>query len=193
MINNTGAAPLFWYIYRPGRKNSQGDYDGGFNVALYPDHRLVYCRFDEMNQIVDQSVFQLQPEFTAHYLTILESQAWWMGETPLKIRVGGKPQYSCMFGFAGHPLFICEEIDTLALAPFNSLRGMYARRLRMMLECLAEKLYAYGIGLTVDSFVWNWRMIQPINPGMQSMQMVEPLPEQMPMQETEQEYFGVAQ
>ena len=90
MINTAGAAPLFWYIYRPGRKNSQGDYDGGFNVALYPDHRLVYCRFDEMNQIVDQSVFQLQPEFTAHYLTILESQAWWMGETPLKIRVGGK-------------------------------------------------------------------------------------------------------
>ena len=65
MINATGAAPLFWYIYRPTCKNSR-DTDGGFNIALYPDHRLVYSRYNQANQIVDQSAFQLPPEVTAH-------------------------------------------------------------------------------------------------------------------------------
>ena len=41
MIVNTGMAPLFWYIYRPGRV-AAGSEDGGFNVALYPDNTSYY-------------------------------------------------------------------------------------------------------------------------------------------------------
>lgn len=191
MINTAGAAPLFWYIYRPTCRSSR-DTDGGFNIALYPDHTLVYNRYNQVNQIVDQSAFQLPPEVTAKYLTILNSQSWWMGEMPLNISVNGKPQYSCMFGFAGHPLFICDEINTLVLKPFNSQRGMYARRLRMMLESIAEMLYSYGIGLTVESFVWDWRVIQPINPT-PNMQMVEPTSEQMPGSGEQENVYGAAQ
>ena len=48
------------------------------------------------------------------------------------------------------------------LAPFNSQRGMYARRLRNMLECMAEMLYEYGIELGVDRFGWDWQYIRPL-------------------------------
>ena len=191
MINTSGAAPLFWYIYRPSRKGN-GEGDGGFNIALYPDHTLVYSRYNTADQVIDQSAFQLPPEVTATYLTILNSQTWWMGDMPLNIRVNGKPQYSCMFGFAGHPLFICDEINTLVLKPFNSQRGMYARRLRMMLESIAEMLYGFGIGLTVESFVWDWRVIKPITP-VQNTQMVQPTAEQMPIAEAEEDIYRAAQ
>ena len=193
MINTTSAAPLFWYIYRPSRKRANGG-DGGFNVALYPDSTLVYCRYDQADQLLEQSAFQLPADVTENYLTILHSQSWWMSDVPLNVRVTNrKPQYSSMFGFAGHPLFICDEIDTLVLAPFNSQRGMYARRLRMMLECIAEMLYAYGIGLTVNSFVWNWQMIKPFTPMQQNAQMVSPTAAQMPAAETAEDIFDVAQ
>ncbi|MBQ8202534.1 MAG: hypothetical protein IJZ74_12290 [Clostridia bacterium] len=185
MIVNTGMAPLFWYIYRPGRV-AAGSEDGGFNVALYPDNTLTYRRFNGAGQVVDDSTFQLPPDVLGRYMMILESQAWWMGKIPLNIKASGKPQYSCMFGFAGHPMFICDEINTLILAPFNSQRGMYARRLRMMLESIAEMLYDYGIGLTVESFVWNWQMIHPISPlSQQTAQMVQPTAEQMPVADAE--------
>lgn len=190
MINSNAAAPLFWYIYRPSIRRSGND-DGGFNVALYPNHTLVYCRYNRSNQIVEQSTFQLGAEFTEYYLAYLQGQAIWMGEVPLEIGVNGNPQYASMFGFAGHPMFEVDEIDTLVLAPFNSLRGMYARHLRSVLEAISAKLYTYGIGLTVDSFVWDWKKIQPIGPYQQQMQMVEPAPAQMP--EAEDELYDVAQ
>ena len=48
------------------------------------------------------------------------------------------------------------------LAPFNSQRGMYARRLRNMLECMAEMFFDYGIELGVNSFSWDWQYIRPL-------------------------------
>lgn len=190
MIAATKTAPLFWYIYRPGHYVSSED--GGFNVALYGNNTLSYSRFNGAGQVMDECTFQLPPEVLGTYMMILNSQSWWMGKVPLNIRTGGQAQYSCMFGFAGHPMFICEEINTLVQAPFNSQRGMYARRLRMMLESIAEVLYGCGIGLTVDSFVWNWQMIRPINPmNEMSAQLVQPTAEQMPIVE-EDDYGMVA-
>ncbi|MBQ8555885.1 MAG: hypothetical protein IJ438_08440 [Clostridia bacterium] len=189
MIVNTGMAPLFWYIYRPGRSASAED--GGFNVALYGNNTLTYRKFNSLGQIVDDCTFQLPPEVMGRYMMILESQSWWMGKVPLNIKTDGKPQYSCMFGFAGHPMFICDEINTLVLAPFNSQRGMYARRLRMMLESISEMLYSCGLGLTVESFVWNWQMIRPISPmNEHTAQMVQPTAEQMPM--VDEDDYGMA-
>ena len=193
MVNTMGPAPLFCYVFRPGRKRSRNG-DGGFNVALYPDSTLAYCRFNMDNQVVEESWFKVPEEVTDRYLMILQSQSWWLSEQPLHVSVKtGIPAYSCMFGFAGHPLMTVDEIDSLVLRPFNNMRGMYARRLRVMLEFVAELLYSCGMGLTVDSFVWNWQIIQPITPVPQNMQMVQPTAEQMPGAENEDDIYNAAQ
>ena len=162
---NETVAPLFWYLYRPMVVSRRDDNHaaGGFNVALYPDNTLVFCKFDGLNRMVDRCTFQLGPEVIGEYMTILESQSWWMGKLPREIRTDGRASYTCMFGFTrSHPLFACEDINTLVLAPFNSQRGMYARRLRNMLECMAEMFFNYGIELGVNSFSWQWDMISPL-------------------------------
>lgn len=162
---NETVAPLFWYLYTPLTASRRDDNHavGSFNVALYPDHKLVFCKFDGLNQLVDRCTFQLPPEVTGRYMMILDSQSWWMGKLPREIQADGRASSASLFGFTRqHPLFSCEDINTLVLAPFNSQRGMYARRLRGMLECMAEMLYDYGIELGVDKFTWDWQYICPL-------------------------------
>ena len=173
-------APLFWYLFRPHQATRRDDNHaaGGFNVALYPDHTLVFCKFDGLNQLVDRCTFQLPAEVTGRYMMILDSQSWWMGKLPREIKADGRASYTSLFGFTRqHPLFSCEDIDTLVLSPFNSQRGMYARRLRGMLECLSEMLYDYGILMGVDSFDWDWQYIRPLE-HMGGMQQTAPQPMQ---------------
>ena len=162
---NETVAPLFWYLYTPLTASRREDNHavGGFNVALYPDHTLVFCKFNGLNELIDRCTFQLPAEVTGKYMMILESQSWWMGKLPREIKTDGRASYTSMFGFTRqHPLFSCEDINTLVLAPFHSQRGMYARRLRGMLECMAEMLYDYGIELGVDRFAWDWQYISPL-------------------------------
>lgn len=162
---NETVAPLFWYLYRPQAASRRDDNQaaGGFNVALYPNNTLVFSRYDALGQCCEHSTFPLSPEIIGRYMTILESQSWWIGKMHREIRTDGMPSYTCMFGFTRrHPLFSCEDINTLVLAPFNSMRGMYARRLRGMLECMAEMLYECGIELGVDHFSWDWKIIRPL-------------------------------
>ncbi len=162
---NETVAPLFWYLYHPLSASRRDDNHaaGGFNVALYPDHTLVFSKFDGLNRLSERWTFQLPSEVTGRYMMILDSQSWWMGKLPREIRADGRASYASMFGFTRqHPLFACEDINTLVLAPFNSQRGMYARRLRGMLECMSEMLYEYGIELGVDRFAWDWQYIQPL-------------------------------
>ena len=162
---NETVAPLFWYLYRPQVASRRDDNHaaGGFNVALYPDHTQVFSKFDGLNRLSERCTFQLPAEVTGRYMMILESQAWWMGKLPREIRTEGRASYTCLFGFTRqHPLFACEDINTLVLAPFNSQRGMYARRLRTMLECMAEMFFDYGSELGVDKFGWDWQYSRPL-------------------------------
>lgn len=162
---NETVAPLFWYLYAPLTASRRDDNHavGGFNVALYPDYTLVYCVFNGMNELVERDTFQLPAEVAGRYMMILESQSWWMSKLPREIKSNGRAAYVSMFGFTRqHPLFSCEDINTLVLEPFNSRRAMYARRLRGMLECMAEMLYDYGIELSVDDFHWDWNRISPL-------------------------------
>lgn len=162
---NETVAPLFWYLYTPLTAPRRDDNHavGSFNVALYPDHTLVFSKYNGLGQLVERCTFQLPAEVTGRYMLILESQAWWMGKLPREIQADGKATSASLFGFTRqHPLFSCEDINTLVLAPFNSQRGMYARRLRGMLECMAEMLYDYGIELGVDRFRWDWEYIRPL-------------------------------
>ena len=168
---NETVAPLFWYLYTPLTAPRRDDNHavGSFNVALYPDHTLVFCKYNGLGQLVERCTFQLPAEVTGRYMLILESQAWWMGKLPREIQADGKASSASLFGFTRqHPLFSCEDINTLVLAPFNSQRGMYARRLRGMLECMAEMLYDYGIELGVDRFRWDWEYIRPLEQMQQS-------------------------
>lgn len=162
---NETVAPLFWYLYHPEvPAHKDGNRAaGGFNVAIYPDHTLVFCVFDEDGVMTSRNTFPLVAEVTGRYMMILESQSWWMGKLPREICVDGQPSYTSMFGFSSrHPAFSCEDINTLVLAPFNSQRGMFARRLRVMLECVAEMLYDYGFDLGVDKFGWDWKYVRPL-------------------------------
>ena len=162
---NQTVAPLFWYVYQPlVESHGEDNYAaGGFRVALYPNHSLVFCKYDGFNRLTQTSTFQLSPEVTARYMNMLENQSWWMGDLPREIHVSGQPTSQSVFGFTRqHPLFICEDINTLVREPFNSQRGMYARRLRGVLEYMHELLYRWGIELSVDSFDWQWSIIQPL-------------------------------
>lgn len=185
MVVGMNEAPLFWYIYYPNPRYAQLG-DGGFAVELYDDGILTYKRYDQEGCYVENTAFQLPLEVTRRFQTILESQTWWMGSVPKKIEVKEEAVYTSQFGFRGYPLFLCEEINRLVLSKFNSRRGMYARRLRMMLESISEMLYDYGIGLTVNSFTWDWYRINPVTPdAMNTAQMVMPSEEELPMMEEE--------
>ena len=192
VVVSTHMSPLFWYIFRPCSGTGAQD-DGGFNVALYPNNTLTYCRFNSAEQVVDTSTFQLPPEILGQYMMIVQSQSWWLGRVPLHIGTGTQPLYSSMFGFAGHPLFACDEINTLVMEPFDSERGMFARRLRMVLESICEMLISCGVMLTVDSFEWDWRMISPVDPSMYTMQ--DPMQSTQPqqVQQTMPEYYNYNQ
>lgn len=185
MVKTMGPCPLFWYIYSPrvrrGRKRSGAE---GFNVALYSDGSLVYSKYDENNQLLDRSCFQLPMEVTDTFLMILQSETWWLRTLPMHIRSQQAiPEYSCMFAFAGHPLFTCDEMLKMTLLSDANRNGVYARRLHVMMEFITEMLYNYGVLLQLDSFAWDWRRIQPM-PREQAEARLLALSEQP--QETEQ-------
>lgn len=170
MVVNTNEAPLFWYAYKPTAKRENPE-DGGFSIALYRSGRLNYRQYNIYGQFTESDM-QLPPEVLGRYMMIQESQDWWLRDVPLEIRhtpegglrlVTGELQvaYTCLFGFDGYPLFECQEINSLVKKPFNSRRGMYARRLRMILESVAEMLYAHGFRLDVNRFEWAWNVRQP--------------------------------
>lgn len=187
MVVNTNEEPLFWYAYQPAARREHPE-NGGFSIALYRSNRLNYRMYDIYGQFTECDL-QLPPEVIGRYAMIQESQDWWLREVPQEIRMnpnGGlrlrtdhdDPAYVCLFGFQGYQMFECHEINQLVKRPFNSLRGMYARRLRMMLESVAETLHYCGIRLTVDTFGWGWNVMQPTG----SMEAVEaqPMNDKMP-------------
>lgn len=163
MVTTMGPVPLFWYIYSPrarrGRKRSGSE---GFNVALYSDGALSYSRYDG-EVLQEESYFQLPPEATDTFLMILQNETWWLRTLPLHIRSQQEiPEYCCRFGFAGQPLFTCDELHKMALLSDVNRNGVYARRLQVMMEFIAEMLYSYGLLLQMDRFEWDWRLIQPM-------------------------------
>lgn len=174
MVKTMGPYPLFWYIFSPrvrrGRKRSGAE---GFNVALYSDSTLVYSRYDENNQLLEQSCFQLPMEVTDNFLMILQSETWWIRTLPMHIRSQQTiPEYSCMFAFVGHPVFTCDEMLKMTLLSDDNRNGVYARRLHVMMEFITEMLYNYGVLLQLDSFRWDWQRIQPLPPEQMAARML---------------------
>lgn len=164
MVKTMGPYPLFWYIYSPrisqGRRKTDSQ---RFNVALYSDGSLVYNELDEYNRNIGCSYFQLPTEVTDGFLQMLQCESWWLRTLPLHLRSQqAVPDYSSMFGFAGHPLFICDELLKMRQLADDDRNGVYARRLHVVFEFIAEMLYDHGVMLMVDRVKWDWRKIQPL-------------------------------
>ncbi len=156
-------APLFWYVYQNKVRTGHVDDNqavSGFNVALYPDNRLLCTRFNGVGG-QEAYTFALQGDVVGRYMQILAGQSWWLENLPLETLPDVPASAVSIFGFADYPLFICEDMDILAQEPFNSRRGMIARRLRGMLECMSELFYQSGILLCVDDMTWNWGATRP--------------------------------
>lgn len=164
MVQTMGPYPLFWYVYSPQvRWGRRGGGTEGFNVILYSDGTLVKSVYDKNFHRRERSCFQLPVEVADEFLMILQNEAWWIRGLPENIESAhGKPAYRCMFAFAGHPLFICDELKTMTQLDDVNRNGVYARRLHVMMEFITELLFNYGILLQLESFEWDWQKLAPI-------------------------------
>lgn len=164
MVQTMGPHPLFWYIYSPqkqrGHRKSGAE---GFNVILYSDGTLVQSRYDESGlHLRERSCFQLPVQIAYDFMSILDSEEWWIRGLPENIRATGRPAYTCMFAYVRHPLFVCEDLMKMTQLEDVNRNGVYARRLLVMMEFITEMLYRYGVLLTLDSFKWDWDKCGPV-------------------------------
>lgn len=164
MIEGPEIAALFWYIHRPmGKAAAPGD--GGFTVTLYENDTLVFTMFNDMRMPVQSLTFPVPPSLREWYLMALDSADWWLRQMPLNLRSSHPPTSASLIGFWKHPMYVIEEIEEMASAPFATQQGHYARRLYLMLEDVSEMLAGCGLYLGPRQFTWDQRMIIPLEQG----------------------------
>lgn len=168
MVTGPVLAELFTYQYRPFR-HSKGNTDGGFKIAVFGNNTLVYTTFSAMQIPMASYIFPLSPEVLGRYLSMLDCQGWWLSRLPLNISKPSTPGYTAMIGLSGHPMFSVDDLEEAAHLPFNSERGMLARRLLVLLENVSELLISCGLYMTPNSFLWDNRITGPIMMGEQAM------------------------
>ena len=161
MIQGTPCAALFWYVHRP-MSRGHDSMDGGFTVTLYENDTLTYTVFNALRQPMQQLAFPLPGEVREEYLRMVEYADWWMCRMPLTMRASHPPQSGSMFGFAGHPMFVVEELEETAFLPFATQKGHCARRLFLLLEDVSELLARYGLYLEPQRFSWDGQQVYPI-------------------------------
>lgn len=172
MVEYEGATPLFMYAYISHDRRRTGA--NGFRVTIYEDDTLMYRTFNDQDEEIESSFFRLEPGTAETYQEILRHQTWWMGTVPLVISSDGRPRYTSLFGFAGQPSFQVEDLNNLALRPFGSQRGQFARSLLLMLENVASLLQRSGLFLDTDNFMWRWSNSQPFEPVLGNVQTPPP-------------------
>lgn len=161
MIQSQGATALFWYIHRPmGRGAAPGD--GGFTVTLYENDILTYTVFNAQRTPVQTLSFALPGEIRQRFMELLDCSCWWMQRLPLNMRASQAPQSASLMGFCGHPMFVVEDLEDTAFAPFATQKGHSARRLYLMLEDVSEILAGCGLYLEPMRFSWNQQLIMPL-------------------------------
>lgn len=197
MVNTMGPYPLFCYVYSPAvqRRQPQGrrrgiqqadSTDGGFSVALYSDGTLVHFQYDSSKtMLLQQNVFEMPVELTYQFLGLLQNENWWIRTMPLNIRAAhSRPAYSCLFGFAGHPMCGIDELHRMAQLPESDPCGMYARRLEVMRDFVAQMLAAYGLELYREKLTWAWENLRvwPVPPEVAAMKVMQLRAEQEPVE-----------
>ena len=161
MVGGPILTELFTYQYRPFAL-SQNAADGGFKLALFGNHTLVYTTFNRMQSIVAVNTFLIPPEVLGQYMMMLDGEGWWLCRQPLSISKQGRVGYTAMMGVTGHPMFSVDDLEEIVRKPFNDERGLLARRMCVMLENVSGLLIPHGLYMTPHSFVWDKRMIAPL-------------------------------
>lgn len=164
MIEGPEVAALFWYIHRPMGKSAMPG-DGGFTVTLYENDALIFTVFNDMRTPIQSLTFPVPCELREQYMALLNASDWWLRSLPLNLRASQPPAHASLLGFCGHPMFVVEDIEIMAAAPFATQQGHFARRLYLMLEDLSEMLAGYGLYLEPARFTWDQRMISPLPPS----------------------------
>ncbi len=197
MVNTMGPYPLFCYVYSPAvpvrrersrrRGAPQAEMgDGGFSLALYSDGTLVHFQYDvTKTMLLQQNVFEMPIELTYQFMRLLENETWWIRTLPLNIRAAhARPAYSCLFGFAGHPMCSCDELHRMAQLPESDPCGTYARRLEVMRDFVAQMLGAYGLELYREKLTWAWENLRiwPVTPEYAAAKVAQLRMEQQPVQ-----------
>lgn len=154
MQQNTCGAMLFSFRYQPVLAAQRED-DGGFQVALYGNNTLVYTAMHRDGRILSTNTFAISPAVLGDYLYMVDCETWWLRGLPLNVSKFQQPHSRVMFQFSGHPTFTVDDIFEAAGLPFNSQRGLLARRLLLMLEGLADMLTSCGLYLAPWNFRWD--------------------------------------
>lgn len=204
MVCTMGPDPLFCYVYSPAIHTRQErgwrlfaaqtaernrEDNGGFNVAIYSDGTVVHCVYDRSKKYaIQQNVFALPPEVANHVVELLRTSNWWIQQLPMHIRAAhDHPRYSCLFGFAGHQMYTCDELDRMANLPESSELGVFARKLSSLMDSMVWMLNAYGLTLSRSYFDWDWGWIQPMPPEMAEakLQQINAWQQMAPMQQAQ--------
>ena len=153
---------LFCYAWRP--VHSPNVNDGGFSVNLYNDDTLTFTCFDAAMRPVSEAAFALQQGISGQLLLLIDQARLWLRAFPPRMRVTEEAQYSIStLGFDGYPLFRMDDFLQLMDCPFRSMRGHYARMMYNLMEDVSSLLASQGIDLTLSGFVWDTRVIRPMN------------------------------
>ena len=168
MVGGPVLAELFTYQYRPFR-HSKNNADGGFKIAIFGNGTLVYTTFSRAQVPMTRYSFPISQDVLMRYMSLLNIESWWISRMPLNISKPFTPGYTSYVGVTGHPMFSVDDLMDTSQLPFNSERGLLARRLVMLLENVSEMLIPCGLYVTPNSFLWDNRVTGPTIMGEQAM------------------------
>lgn len=156
--------PLFQYKYHP--LNSKRQNDGGFTVILYENAVLSFSVYGGRDQnsgkiFLDENCFLLPGKVLNYYFSLLRNAGSWLEYMPYDLRNGSRGKYCSLFAFDGYDPNMVVDIESLVTAPMGTAEGYYARHMYVLFEDIANILKEQGIDLTLHSFHWDEKIIQP--------------------------------
>lgn len=176
MVEYEGAVPVFAYAYLSHERVWSGP--RAFRITIYQDDTLMFRTFNEREEILESDFFHLAPGTASRLSEQIDHEGWWMGTVPLLIQADSKPRSTSLFGFAGHPMFRCEDLSSMIVRDFGSHRGQLARGLFFMLENTAILLRQSNLELRTDRFQWDWGKASLFEPEYAPKEMTTPNPPQ---------------
>ncbi len=154
---------LFNYSYKPLGYMSGPD-DGGFCVNLFDNDTMLFQSYTPQGRVVAEYVFALPAQMRIRYMAMIQPAGQWLGAMPHYFRSDTPPGFKSYIGLSGMEIFVMEDLPSLIVCPFRSVRGHYARMMYNLLEDITGLMVDYGLELKLDSFEWNSAIIQPMQP-----------------------------
>lgn len=186
MVEYEGATPVFAYAYLSREKNWTGP--RAFRITIYHDDTLMYRTYSEKEEVLESDFFRLKPGTAKLLSEQIGHEGWWMGNVPLLIQSDSRPRSISMFGFEGHAMFQCQDLNSMIVRDFGSHRGQLARGLYFMLENASILLRQSNLMLRADNFQWEWGKASIFMPEYAPMEMTYPNPPQNDTAENSDRY-----